>query len=242
MHVDSICLFYLQIKVANSSAETGLYEIKDPCAGNRAFNYGKIHVHCDMETDGGGWIVIQRRIANGIVNFYRNWEDYVSGFGDLDGEFWIGLANMHELTNQQQVELQVTVWNDDDDMITWNYTTFRVASAENKYRLTVSRGAGDGDTDALYYNNGRYFSTFDLDNDGYYRFNCASRHQAGWWYYTSYYRNGIRQYCSDSNLNGRHESSGLSDNSVARIHWATPGNTFTNTEMKIRYRTCGLGD
>ena len=53
--------------------------------------------------------------------------------------------------------------------------------------------------------------------------------------------NGIRKYCSDFNLNGRHESSGHSDNSVARIHWATSGNTCTNTEMKICYRSCGLG-
>ena len=242
--MDSICLFYLQIKVANSSAETGLYEIRELCAGKRAFNYGKIHVRCDMETDGGGWIVIQRRVANGTVNFYRNWEDYVNGFGDLEGEFWIGLGNMHELTNQQDVELQVTVWNnnDDDDMITWNYPTFRVASAESKYRLTVSGGTGDGDIDALYYNNGRYFSTFDVDNDGYYRYNCASLLQAGWWHYTSIYSNGIRKYCSDSNLNGRHESSGLSEYHLARIHWATRGNTYTNTEMKIRSRSCGLGD
>ena len=227
---------------STSSAETGLYEIKDPCSGDRAFEYAKIHVRCDMETDGGGWIVIQQRIVNGTVNFHRNWEDYVNGFGDLDGEFWIGLENMHELT-KQALELQVTVWNNNDtDMITWNYPTFSVASAVNKYRLTLSGGTGDGDMDALYYSNGRSFSTFDVDNDGYYKYNCASLLQAGWWHYSYLYRNGIRIVCGDANLNGRHESSGLSDNSAARIHWATRGNTYTNTEMKIRSRSCGLGD
>ena len=49
-----------------------------------------------METDGGGWIVIQRHITDGIVNFTRNWENYVNGFGDLDGEFWIGLNNIYQ--------------------------------------------------------------------------------------------------------------------------------------------------
>ena len=116
MHVDSSHLtqsFPLQIKVAYPSAGTGLYEIRDP-----SVNDGTIHVCCDMETDGGGWIVIQRRITNGTVNFYRNWEDYVNGFGDLDGEFWIGLNNIYQLTNQQEVELQVSLWNDTESAIT----------------------------------------------------------------------------------------------------------------------------
>jgi len=33
--------------------------------------------------------VFQRRI-NGEVDFYLNWDSYVTGFGDPDGEFWLG--------------------------------------------------------------------------------------------------------------------------------------------------------
>ena len=66
--------------------QTGLYEIKDQCSRNNIFNHAKTHVHCNMETDGGWWIVIQQRNANlGIVNFTLNWEDYENGFSDLDG-------------------------------------------------------------------------------------------------------------------------------------------------------------
>ena len=33
-------------------------------------------VYCDMTTDGGGWIVIQRNKNNSLVNFNKNWVDY----------------------------------------------------------------------------------------------------------------------------------------------------------------------
>ncbi|GFO17690.1 fibrinogen c domain-containing protein 1 [Plakobranchus ocellatus] len=54
---------------------------------------------CDTHTDGGGWIVFQRR-AKGDVDFYRDWTSYRNGFGSLTGDFWLGNEAVHQLTDK----------------------------------------------------------------------------------------------------------------------------------------------
>ena len=36
---------------------------------------------------------------DGSIVFYLNWTDYVRGFGNLSGEYWLGLSTLHHLAN-----------------------------------------------------------------------------------------------------------------------------------------------
>ncbi|XP_043913760.1 ficolin-1-like isoform X2 [Protopterus annectens] len=56
-----------------------------------------MEVFCDMHTDGGGWLVFQRRI-DGSVDFFRDWNSYKKGFGYKQTEFWLGNDNICKLT------------------------------------------------------------------------------------------------------------------------------------------------
>ncbi|XP_038058717.1 microfibril-associated glycoprotein 4-like [Patiria miniata] len=155
------------------------------------FNDG-LQVYCDMETDGGGWIVIQRR-QDGSVDFNRNWADYQVGFGGLSGEFWLGNDNLRSLTEtegkwQLRIDLEDrennTAWAEYDDFqIHGDNYTLRVNSCN------IYSTAGD----SLTYHNGMMFSTKDKDNDTNRMKFCAKLREGAWWY----------KNCYESNLNGR---------------------------------------
>src|SRR6218665_838981 len=58
-----------------------------------------------------GWIITLQRF-DGTVDFYRGWNDYRNGFGDVGrGEFWLGNEKVHLLTAQpgQVYQLRIEV-------------------------------------------------------------------------------------------------------------------------------------
>ena len=149
-----------------------------------------------MTTDGGGWTVFQRR-QDGLINFYRNWADYEAGFGFLDGEFWLGLEKIHRLTRHSRTHtLRVEVTNTGDLDKYAKYSSFHVmdGTTANLYKLEVGGYTGTAG-DYMSYNNGRNFTTYDRDNDGYGN-NCAKTWKGAWWY----------DKCTYSNLNGGYNS------------------------------------
>ena len=106
--------------------------------------FGSSQVRCDMQTDGGGWTVFQRR-QDSSVNFYRRWQDYKNGFGDLNGNFWLGLDKIHRLTKSGQNVLRVDLTDWTDDTAYAKYASFSVASESDAYRMNCGSYSGKYD-------------------------------------------------------------------------------------------------
>ena len=69
----------LQVKRLVPEAPTGEYTLKKVTGQPEeqfTLLYSTLRARCDMDTDGGGWMLIQRRLPGGNVNFTRNWADY----------------------------------------------------------------------------------------------------------------------------------------------------------------------
>ena len=198
-----------------------------------------IHIYCDQTTDGGGWTVFQRR-TDGSVNFFRDWENYKQGFGDLQNEFWLGNENIFTLTLQglypRGNQLRIDMMNAKKIKKSVRYSDFHITNAATKYTLHVNGYSGTLD-DALKRNNRNKFSTFDFDNDSHSIVNCASMYFGAWWFAD----------CYTTHLNGKYYSSGkMAIDAYSRnildnrgIHWRSNGfnggsDSLIFTEMKVR--------
>ena len=132
---------------------------------------GLVRVYCDMETDGGGWTVFQRR-KDGSVDFNRGWNEYERGFGDVEGDYWLGLTSLHQLLQLNGAnELRIDLKDYSGNSAYAKYSSFNVGDSNSKYTLNVSWYSGTaGDaiaaSESTSYNvNGMKFSTKDQDND-----------------------------------------------------------------------------
>ena len=176
-----------------------------------------------METDGGGWTVFQRRM-DGTVNFYCGWSDYLSGFGNLDGEFWLGLNKIHHLTIVNTT-LRVDLRDFSGNKRYAKYSVFNVGDSDTMYKLLVGGYTGDAG-DSLKRQNGQKFTTKDSDNDINNNINCAVLFKGGWWY----------EKCHESNLNGLYLSGAHTSyaDGVNWYHWKKYYYSLSFAEMKVK--------
>uniref|UniRef100_A0A0K8R6S2 Putative ficolin/ixoderin n=1 Tax=Ixodes ricinus TaxID=34613 RepID=A0A0K8R6S2_IXORI len=180
-----------QIQMRERSSETKKYKISPR---DKA-----VEVVCDMESDGGGWTVIQSRNEYEVydTNFEREFGEYERGFTTIPGgAFWIGLENLHALTsfpnNKQALRIELTRTKGQTPTVLL-YHKFEVGSKADNYKLTIGEYEGRKDYDALSYHNGAEFTvkkstTIKPDGD-----RCSERLSGGWWF----------KECNEANLNGR---------------------------------------
>ena len=107
---------------------------------------GEFEVFCDQKTAGGGWTVFQKR-RDGSIDFYRAWDAYKRGFGNLNGEFWLGLDKIHRLTVSSKNKLRVDLEDLHGNTAFAEYSLFSVTSERAKYQLNL--GSYSGTIDAI---------------------------------------------------------------------------------------------
>ena len=188
---------------------------------------GFIPVYCDMETDGGGWTVFQRR-KDGSVDFNRGWNDYERGFGIIDGDYWLGLTFLHRLLQLNGAnELRIDLKDYSGNSAYAKYSSYNVGDSNSKYTLNVSGYSGTaGDAiaasgDSHHDVNGMKFSTKDQDNDNW-SGHCAALVGGGWWFNS----------CLRTFLNGLY-GSGSDWNHIIWYTWKRQS-SLSFSEMKFR--------
>ncbi|XP_078659265.1 angiopoietin-related protein 2-like [Branchiostoma floridae x Branchiostoma belcheri] len=138
---------------------------------------------------GGGWTVIQRR-QDGSVLFDRTWEEYKQGFGNKNGEYWLGNENIYRMTKQKKYRLRIDMEDWDENRRFVEYSSFSLSSEASGYRLQISGYSGNV-PDSLTYHNGQRFSTLDRDQDSIRGLHCAQRYGHGGWWYLACLRSGL---------------------------------------------------
>ncbi|CAD6991503.1 unnamed protein product [Ceratitis capitata] len=176
------------IEQAGTNAKSGIYHLYLPDGGLKPF-----YAYCLLDPNGGpAWTVIQRR-QDGSINFHRTWEEYQAGFGNWNGEFFIGLERLHGITHAQLNELWVQMEDFENVTRYARYDNFAIGDEHEAYALHLL-GSYEGNAgDSLRVSQGQMFSTKDADHDMWDR-NCAVEYTGAWWY----------KACHDSNLNGQY--------------------------------------
>ena len=220
--INSCCqLGYGRFTFSRKTKPSGLYVIPNCCTDDHL----EAEAYCDTIKGGGGWLVVQRR-QDGSVDFNRTWLEYEDGFGKLTGEFWYGLRALHCLTGQGGWEMRMDIKLANGTNIFLQYELFKVASAKDKYKLTV--GGFQGTTnDPMINHNEMNFTTKDNDNDIASNTNCAVGYGldqpiGGWWF-------GIGCWLISPNILYNHNTAVYLNN-----QW----HTLPFTEIKIRPHRC----
>ncbi|XP_066436780.1 ficolin-2-like isoform X2 [Eleutherodactylus coqui] len=181
-----------------------------------------LKVLCDMQTDGGGWTVFQRR-SDGSVDFFRDWNSYKNGFGSRLSEFWLGNENLHVLTSSGTWEMRIDLEGFDKTKHFAKYSSFQLLGESDNYKLLLGDFKEGNAGNGMDVHANMPFSTKDKDFSA---DKCATLYKGGWWY----------NACHHANLNGLYHS-GQHDSYADGINWAYGlgyHHSYKSSEMKMR--------
>ncbi|XP_066271812.1 uncharacterized protein [Branchiostoma lanceolatum] len=209
---------------AKGSRDDGIYAVDDP----------PFDIWCDMDPSGCGGTIIQRRLS-GSLDFEREWSDYENGFGDLDGEMWLGLKNISVISSRRSHMLHVLLEDWNGVTAHASYSVFSVGAEDTNYQLTIDAYAGNaGDSMGpvgRYDSSGKMFTTTDRQNDDNTVFNCAEAYSGGGWWYPP--------GCGYAYLNGKYLTDDCNPHcdpsqGVVWQTWRGAGYSLRKTLMMIR--------
>lgn len=203
----------------SGSTQSGAYTLTIP---NTTI---EVKAHCDMETEGGGWTVLQRRF-DGSVDFHRTWQEYKKGFGEASGEHWLGNDFASRLTAQQSYKLRIELSDWEGNSGFAQYEQFSLDSEAQNYRIHLKGYSGTAGKISSIGQPGSDFSTKDADNDKCVC-KCSQLTTGGWWF----------DACGPSNLNGIYYQQGQNSNRFNGIkwyYWKGSGYSLKSTTMMIR--------
>ena len=148
---------------------------------------GPFNVFCHMGLSPAGsdrgWTVVQRRL-NADVDFNRSKEEYQFGFGQLEGNFWLGLENIKRLVDKATDGHQLYVEVKYDNYIVskglWDSFSLESSNTDWKIRISgVNKVVSSGIVlDLLGDVDGRKFGAMDSSE----KKACAVKVGGGWWF------------------------------------------------------------
>jgi len=125
--------------------------------------------------------LVQQNV-DGSDFFNRSWAEFKVGFKNTSrGNYWIGNDLLHQLTSDRRYKLRFDLQAINGSWYYAEYSRFTVSSEASNYTMKVSGGSGNAG-DALSYNDGMMFTTYDRDNDERCLGNCAVIDGGGFWH------------------------------------------------------------
>ncbi|CAH1792733.1 unnamed protein product, partial [Owenia fusiformis] len=149
-------------------------------AAQRSDSDNKLLAKCE-----GQWLVVAHRF-DGSIDFNRTWNEYKAGFGNISGEFFIGLETLFKLTFRNTFMVRFEMIDNSGIMTYFEIDSFAILDENNHFGFWYSfyestRGNGSD----LKIPSGK-FSTWDSDNDGNPDISCVQQTGVPFWHSVVY--------------------------------------------------------